>query len=270
MNFRINSSIACLLAFSSLAFTPQAARADHSYRFGVEGFYENYKEPDPGVEVDEHAHYGSISADYTHSNNGYFTSVETRGSYGRNNYKSVSGTANSIPQYEGDLRLLTGVNIPVNGVGGIRVIVPYFGLGLRAFLDHSKGVLTSLGFFGYDRRIYQLYLPIGASWQFTHGDFVYTPLIEFDPLLLGKVNSRLKNGGTGDENITNTQRSGFGARGEFMVGQQGKEYGWEAGPFVRYWSVKDSNLAFDSFDSTYLQEPKNTRLQMGAKLRVSF
>jgi hypothetical protein len=270
MNVKKNSWLTPFLALLPLVLMPKPAHAENNYRFGVQAFYDRYEEPTPGVNVVDIANYGAVTADYIHSSNGYFTTVQTRGSYGKSDYKSVSGVGKGIPQYEGDLRVLTGVNIPVNGFGGIKVIIPYFGLGLRAFLDQGKGRTTNLGFFFYDRRIYQLYLPIGASWQFTARDLLFTPMIEFDPLILGKVNSRLSNGGTGDLSLVNTQRDGYGVRGELMVGKKGESYSWEAGPFFRYWDIDDSQLTFDAFDSTFLMEPENTRLQVGAALRVTF
>lgn len=43
----------------------------------------------------------------------------------------------------------------------------------------------------------------------------------------------------------NTQHDGYGLRGEIMIGQKPSsvsDIGWEFGPFVRYWNIKDSNI----------------------------
>jgi len=246
---------------------PFDAYAEGKFSFGLEGFTDNYEEPEPGVEVDEHATYGSITAGYTYNfNNAYFVGMEGRGSYGRNDYKSVSGTADNIPQYETEARLLGGMRIPMQG--GTTVFIPYFGLGSRFYYDNSNGVVTSLGAAGYDRRILQFYAPIGFKMEITSGAWTYSPMIEFDPLLLGKVNSRLGNV-PGFYNITNTQKNGYGWRGEFMIGQKYQNYSWEAGPFFRYWKIDESETDTDQIGQVFV-EPKNTRIQAGAGLRFNF
>ncbi len=244
--------------------------AENQYKLGIDGYQDNYKEHIVGLS--EHARFGGFTADYIHSSNGYFTSVQSRMAYGKDNYKSVSGIINGIPQYEGELRLITGVSIPIPDIGGVQAIVPYFGIGGRYFYDNSKNQITNTGFFGYDRRIMQAYLPIGANWEFTHGGITFWPNMEFDTLIYGRVNSRLRNFDPTENNITNTQKKGYGARGELMVGQKRDGYSWQVGPYFRYWDIKDSNLKFDAGGSTpgFLVEPANTRLQTGAAFRVLF
>lgn len=263
-------SVLCALSL------PGMACAENSFRVGVEGFRDNYKEDSVGL--NDNANMGSFTADYIHSANGYFTSVQTRGSYGKDDYKSISGTLNGIPQYEGELRVISGVSIPIKAIGGVHAIVPYIGLGSRFFYGNGKNLQTNLGKLGYDRRIAQFYIPVGVSWEFTHGDLTFWPNFEVDPMFYGRVNSRLSNinyavpANEAEFDITNQQRKGFGLRGEMMVGQKLESLNWQVGPFVRYWSVKDSELKYDAGGSVpgYVLEPENTRLQAGAALRVQF
>jgi hypothetical protein len=253
------------LAFCAFGFT-SAAHAENTYSVGLEGFRDHYQEPQPALRVDEHADYGSVTGSFTHSaNNGSVVSLEGRGSYGNDDYKSTSGVAKNIAQYEADVRVLGGYRVPV-AEGS--VIIPYIGLGGRYFFDNADGTLTNTGFYGYDRRIMQLYAPIGVSWQLTDGGWSFTPKAEFDPMLIGKVNSRLGSI-PGYYDITNTQHRGYGWRGELMVGQKDSDYSWEFGPFVRAWTVADSEVAQDPAGRRFL-EPHNTRVQAGAALRVSF
>ncbi len=252
-------------------FAPTQAMALNEYRFGVEGFQDHYQET--SVDLSEHTRYGSLTADYIHSANGYFTAVQARGSYGRDNYKSSSGIINDIPQYEGELRLITGISIPIPEIGGVKAIVPFIGLGGRFFYDNSKNQVTNTGFYGYDRRIAQFYIPLGAKWEFTHSGITFWPTAEFDPLFYGYVNSRFRNFDPASKNLVNKQNSGFGVRGELMAGQKLEGYSWQIGPFFRYWKVKDSNLDFNNSgngNAGYYLEPENKRLQAGAALRVQF
>lgn len=251
---------ACFLSVSAACLSHAALAADN-FSLGLEGFRDHYQEPDPGVQVDEHADYGSVTGGWTHSYGRNFTGLDGRASYGKDDYKSTSGVDNGIPQYEFEARLRQGLNVAMGG----GTLSPYIGLGTRYFYDKSKDTVTNLGFYGYDRRILQFYAPIGATYTFTSGSWTFAPNAEFDPLLLGKVNSRLQNGG--GYNITNTQSagSGYGIRGEFMVGQKG----WQVGPFVRYWHINQSDTT-TAPDGSQWVEPRNERLQYGAALRFLF
>jgi len=254
-------------ALSSFLYGFSASAADeNTFKVGVEAFEDHYREPGATIDVNEHAYYGAIDLGYTHSWDNILGMIEARGSYGRDNYKSVSGQANDIPQYETEARLLGGVRVPMS-TGD--VFIPYFGLGSRFYYDNSKNVVTNTGFFGYDRRILQMYLPIGVRMEYTsEAGWTYAPTLEFDPLLWGNVNTRLQNI-PGFFNIDNTQHHGYGWRGEFMVGQKSPSYSWEAGPYFRYWNMQDSDITTDPLGNSFI-EPKNTRLQAGAALRLSF
>lgn len=260
-------------------FLPLSARAQlvelsedsrHTYKVGVEGFQDKYTEDT--VQLVEHARFVSLMGEYEHSRNGFFTSVSLRGSYGQTDYKSVSGTIRGITQYEGEARALTGMRMPLMNIGGIEAVVPYIGIGLRYFNDRSKNERTNLGFFGYDRRIMQLYVPLGLKWQFKKWGYNFTTLGEYDHLLYGMVESRFQNFDPQANTLGNKQKKGYGLRGEIMIGQDYDDYSWEFGPFVRFWHIEDSEI--DTIDAgpnagTYI-EPDNQRLQAGAALRISF
>lgn len=218
---------------------------------------------DPHVDV--HTDYGSVTLAYRHESNGYFTALDGRYSQGDANYKSASGAFNNIPDKEGEVRLRTGADM----VMWHGHLLPYIGVGSRMFYDKFKDI----GPGGYDRHITQFYAPIGTSYRFTDGDWIFTPNIEFDFLIWGQVNSHL--GTLGDPNlpnITNTQNHGIGGRSEFMVGRQFGDFTLEAGPFMRYWHVDESSVkpVLGSTPGTGFGEPKNARLQYGGALRVTY
>jgi hypothetical protein len=246
--------VLCTLGAVSVPATSQAIDSNNIFSLGVEGFYDRYREPDYGVHED--AGYGSITGNFTHDIGNAFVGIDGRVSYGRDSYSSQDGTISDVPQWEYDFRLRGGDSF--NGMGG--TFSPYLGLGLRYFEDEGKGTFTTLGYYGYDRRITQLYLPVGVTYSYlTAGNWTLAPNIEIDPLLWGNVNSRLQNDGGPNEN--NTQHGGFGIRGEFMVGRDEGGYAWQFGPFFRYWDIPDSDFNSDGF------EPHNERLQVGGKLR---
>jgi Autotransporter beta-domain len=245
--------------FSSLSF---AASNGNTYGLGVEGFHDNYREP--SVSLDNNAIYGSLTGYYSREMKNAFVAVDGRVSYGSNDYESTSGTSEDEPQWEFELRTRGGYSFPLWG----GAMSPYTGLGLRYFRDESKGTVTSLGFSGYDRRITQLYLPVGLSYAYTtSGGWTITPQAEFDWLLYGNVNSRLQNVSSAYYNIENDQHEGYGFRGEIMVGKVSNGYSWQAGPFFRYWNVADSKITTAPDNSQWL-EPENDRTQIGVAVRV--
>jgi hypothetical protein len=275
---RLRFLLGTALLFSVLA--PQAGAAPeapplpvNNYSAGVEGFYERYEEPDATVNTS--ATYGSATMGYEHVKNGFFSAFDIRFSEGKEDYKSDSGTLNGESALESDVRFRTGLDVAVwHGH-----LLPYVGLGWRYYFDEGKGLSTNTGALAYDRHISQFYIPIGSTYRFTSGNWTYAPNAEFDILANGRVNTHFSAidqflaPGNQEPNITNKQgfASGIGLRGEFMVGQQYQHFGWEAGPFVRYWNISDSScVSTPNSAPGCLLEPHNTRLQTGVAARINF
>lgn len=259
-------SIAAVAAVTLLCgLNPVPAQAGET-TLGIEGFHDNYQEPRSDILVNNHANYGSVTAGYESTGaSDYFYGVQGRFSYGRNDYKSVSGVDHNVPQYEGEARALIGFknNSVTNDIHA------YTGIGYRGFLDKGGGTVTNLGFGGYDRHINQVYVPFGASDKMPiGGNWTFTPLAEYDQIVWGRVKSDISPY-TGYD-ITNSQHHGFGARGELMFGQKLEHYSWEAGPYIRYWRIETSKVTYPPDGSGGLVEPSNRRTQIGAALRVSF
>jgi len=249
--------LSCCNIFPAEAFDGRGS----SFNIGVEGYYDNYKEPI--VDLNEHAAFGSLTAGYQYNNGKYFSAVDLRYAAGSNDYKSPSGVIKNIPQYEGEGRLRFGL---VTGNRNTEFIL-YTGLGYKYFYDHSKNRVTNLGLWGYDRRIRHLYFPIGVTFNRNLEDFAKWSLssnFEFDKLIIGKVTSQLGYLG-GDPDITNTQYNGYGMRGEIMLGRQFDKTLLEFGPFFRYWQMDDSDIHALGY-----YEPLNKRVNFGAAIRLSF
>ncbi|MDE3059469.1 MAG: hypothetical protein KGJ06_00475 [Pseudomonadota bacterium] len=251
------------------------ALADNRFSVGVERLNDRYKEPSATVDVS--TNYGSATASYEHSKNGFFSAIDGRYSSGKEDYKSDSGTLNGEPSLETEFRLRAGFDIPTTVWHGH--LMPYMGVGWRYYFDQGKGLATNTGSLAYDRHISQFYIPVGGTWRITSGNWIFSPNLEGDMLFYGQVNTHFQPidpslaPSDQEPNITNQQHTGWGLRGEFMSGQQYKSFGWEAGPFVRYWHISDSNCkvtANSTASGTCLLEPENTRLQAGAALRLNF
>jgi hypothetical protein len=251
-----------LLAGAGLFLHNTPAKADTLFSLGVEGYTDQYKEPI--ADVDTTAGYGGITASYQVSQPNWFLGIDGRADFGLAKYSSVDGTAQHEPQYETEFRLYGGPTYTLNGGSEI---APYIGIGTRLYFDQSAHTFTDLGFGGYNRYIQQVYAPVGASWTFRSGDWTITPNAEYDQLLYGHVWSGLKEF-TGYD-VTNTQSSGYGVRGALMFGTRSGKYLWEAGPYFRYWDIKNSDV-FVGPDGDGWIEPHNTRLQVGAQARLLF
>ena len=253
-----------LLLLNVLAFLPLAAHAGTSqFNVGVEGFYDKYRES--SLDVTTQSGYGSILAGYVYNLPYVFGAIDGRFSYGEANYKSPDGHISGTPQYDGEVRVRGGLNI-----GNFS---PYVGVGGRFFLDKGTGTETNLGYGGYDRHITQYYIPIGADWQFplTNDGLTLTPNVEFDQLVYGKVKSDVAPFLGYD--AENHQHSGYGLRASLMLGDKvtgTRNTSWQAGPFVRYWHITQSDT-FTAPDGSFTgYEPNNTRLQVGGRLRFIF
>lgn len=234
------------------------------FSVGIEGFYSNYEEGSIGME--ESGPFGSLTGSYTH----YFSprwygALDLRGSYGYADYSSSSGEISDITQWETENRLLAGYDFTYAG-NSLKV---YSGLGTRYFSDEAKGKVSSTGALAYDRRIFQLYLPIGATYEFSAYGIDFAPNLELDPIFWGNVSSRLGSI-PGYYDVENRQTSGLGIRAELMMRQLNSAgSGWEFGPFLRYWDVPDSDTTTDPASNVWV-EPENSRLQAGAALKYRF
>lgn len=236
------------------------------FSFGVQGYQDGYKEPSLGVETT--TQYLGVTAGYLSRNGSHdFWGVSGRIARGEADYTSSSGILNGIPEWDGYVQWAMGADYPL-GEGWIS---PYWGFGARIYRMNGKGLVTNLGAFAYDRRIEQLYLPVGATWRtLVMGWWPLSSTLEISPLLIGRVNSRLTN--AGGPNFVNTQSilSGYGLRGEMMIGSiptAGPRI--EFGPFFNYWHVNDSTTKVIPGCCAGL-EPDNMRMQVGVAARVLF
>jgi hypothetical protein len=253
------------------SYTTPAGYRVNRYSIAAEGFWDRYREPVASLE--SNSGYGALDGSWTHYyDQRRFTTAELRGSYGKEHYSSPSGTSSGTDQWEYEARLLGGVDIPIHDGTHVK---PYFGLDTRYYRDDGKGDVTDLGFNGYDRRIFQIAMPIGVTYDIlTSSGYHFLPTVEAGPVIFGNVSTRLENIPSYYQ-VETQQHTGYELRGDFMMNnlnEQGR--GFEFGPFLRYWHVANSNTgttppAGPHGDTAWV-EPQNSRLQVGAKLGYLF
>jgi hypothetical protein len=284
-------SMACWVA--CLTASPALAGGTNNAGFGVEGFYNQYKESD--LSVKDTSDSGSLTAYYSHQSGRVFVALDGRASYGTDDFTSPTGGVSGIPQWEFELRSRIGYSFPVWG----GEMSPYIGVGWRYDIAQGKNYTTNLvppgyppgfGYEDYDRSTSQFYVPIGASYSYAFdGGWSITPQAEADFMFYGSADSRLTNILYGApvasqcspscnfiqflSPANNDQHFGIGGRGELMVGKNLGGYSLQAGPFVRYWYVNQSDKVtyqISNGTTASYSVPKNTDMQAGVSLRVLF
>lgn len=176
-----------------------------------------------------------------------------------------TGSADVPANWYVDIRALFGRNFGFENF----MLTPYTGIGYRYLYNDLRG-LSSTGAAGYRRESNYSYLPVGLEHKLDFSDQSrLVTNIEFDYLLAGKQISHLSDAGFLYSDVTNTQRSGYGARLSFMY--QVKNL--SMGPYVNYWHIKDSDttsfIVLNRFIFTG-KEPKNYTVEAGLKLSVLF
>lgn len=254
------------IAASNYGYTaPAPTGPTHHWSLGFDGFYDRYREPSLNLET-EGTYYGMNASYefYSRRMEDLYSGIDLRASIGESDYESGSGTIEGLDESEYEARWKIGISTIRDGRG----VVPYTGLGARYYRMDGKDVVSSLGAQGYDRNIFQVYIPVGVNLHTQLGGWNIRSNLEYDHLFAGWVSSRL---GTipGYENAMNHQDSGFGLRAELLAGQTyDNGMGFVIGPFLRYWDVDDSKT--DSQAAGTFYEPQNDRLHAGVTAKFLF
>ena len=253
------------LQFCGVAFSFAEPFKKHNWEIGPEVSYIRYEEPD--VMEEKGIMYG-LEGSYTYHDNWMFK-VEGDGMYGQVDYTSAnSGSVDSIPDFKFEIRGLAGYDFPV---GQTAYLTPYLGLGYRYLNDDSSGKLSSTGAAGYERESNYFYTPIGlqavtelnSNWSLGFN-------AEYDHLWFGKQISHLGDAVPDDGTVRNDQKDGWGLRGSVQLKKKGETMDFLAEPYVRYWSIEESDTAVSTTGVIEGWEPKNKSTEIGMKLAVSF
>ncbi len=244
----------------------------HSLEIGPEIYHFDYKEP--GGITDKGVFYGGI-LNYTYRGwvpdslknplpeGGVSLQGELRFATGDADYDGYlsDGTPYTVDNIEYnayETRLLCGLDfLDENWVASLSA-----GLGYRYLNDDS-----SFDPAGYERESNYLYLPVAYQLDSKYvNNWAWGFTMEADFLIQGLQKSYLSD--VGDVDIENKQNDGFGLRASFRVQKRTSAGVLVIEPFVRYWSIEDSE--YEYVEPYYYWEPKNSTTEIGLQLQWQF
>ena len=260
----ISAGVALLLAISSAAIAqispePNPLATRRGFELGAQLAQYHYEEPSFAQFTGSRA--GIVGA-YTFTRaNGMFFRADARGSYGSLKYQG-SGTQDSVPDLIVEARAVAGMDFPSgSGVS----LSPYLGVGYRHLYNDSRGY-TSTNAAGYRRYSNYLYAPVGMTIRFDLGQrWVLAPSFETDIFIRGKQKSRLSDANVGFNDVTNTQKHGYGWRASLMVEKDHLAFG----AWMHYWDIKNSDVQPVGLGQSGL-EPANWTRESGIEFRYRF
>jgi len=218
-----------------------------------------YEEPSIPVTIDG-IRAGFVGAYTFTSENRMFFRIDGRASYGSLSYQG-SGSADGVPDFIFEVRGVAGMDFNPGGIG----VSPYAGLGYRYLFDDLTGY-SSTGAAGYRRYSNYFYAPIGVTLRFdANSGWVFAPTLEYDLFIQGKQKSMLSDANAGLNDVTNTQKSGYGYRAYLMF----EKNHLTIGPYLHYWNIADSDKQPIAPGAVGL-EPHNWTREIGFELRYRF
>jgi hypothetical protein len=248
-------------ALAQISGEPDPLATRRGFEVGVQLAHYHYEEPNFAQYIGNR---GGIVGAYTFPSrwNRVFFRVDGRESYGRLKYRG-SGTQDSVPDLIIETRSVAGLDFfPGNRVS----LSPYLGLGYRYLYNDSRGY-TSTNAAGYRRHSNYLYAPVGLTTRVDLGSrWVLAPTFEADIFILGKQKSQLSDANiAGLNDVTNTQKHGYGYRAYLMVEKDHLAFG----AFMHYWSIKDSDVQ-PIGPGVAGREPANWTRESGIEFRYRF
>jgi hypothetical protein len=250
--------ILCALSRAALAQNPDPSMTTRKgWEAGGQISKYRYEEPELDVKIFGNRIAGTTAYTFTDDRH-LFARIDGRLAYGRLKYEG-SGTMDGVPDTIFETRAVVGKDFfPGQSV----TLSPYLGLGYRYLYDDLRGY-SSTGAVGYERESNYLYAPLGLAARFDLGaKWILVPTLEYDIFLQGKQKSSLSDANLGFNDVTNTQHHGYGYRASLMVE---KEH-WAFGPWMNYWSIKDSDIQPVGMGFVG-QEPRNWTREYGVELR---
>ncbi len=256
-------------------------RKAHTFDLGYEPYFYQYWESIPikitGMMNSYYANYAYRPSESNPLNN---TVVNTylfdfRYAFGKATYKG-SGVSKDEENYNMEIRGMLGKDyLLMDDV----LFTPYFGFGYRYLYNVANDIRTSDGHYGYDRRSYYYYLPLGFKINVPHLQGPWSAAFngEYDIFLRGVQNSDLNAvspyAGVNYPNLSNRQTGGFGIRGSVRLMYSTPKLDFYLEPFMRYWNIDDSEIKTEtSPDGTSFTglEPHNTTKEIGSKIGLQF
>jgi hypothetical protein len=265
--FAILAASVLLLCAPARADSTRYTAPSDSFELGLEGQWYQYREPDF---VRLQGYGWGLDGTYTYNWSHWFVKANVIADFYKLDYSSNgTGTENGISDYKQDYRGLFGRTFAVSHAVSV---APYTGFGFRMLFDANGENLSSTGASGYDRQSEYLYLPLGVTGNIRLGKWGFRPTAEYDYLIQGWQTSYLSQVGF-DNNIENRQNTGYGLRASLMIAPPVNFYNFSFGPYVRYWSIHDSDvqtLYFGGVPVATGLEPGNNTLEYGLEASLRF
>ncbi len=281
---KIAALLLCVLLFQGLASGRlHAASAYGSPRFEIGPYVSRITYDEPGSMKESGTMYGLDAAitwrgRYVPA----FDSIRLEALAGRGTmeYSSTySGTISGIDNTMFESRILFGRDFSRRDT---TLFSSFIGFGYRYLTDKTGGLISTQGYYGYDRESQYLYLPIGlgASSKMDRG-WSIDGSIEYDLFLKGTQTSHLTQASnsvyTYLNDVTNDQYSGNGVKVSLRFSKSLGDSGRLAfEPFLHYWNIGSSRYAyFSRTDNTGTQlyrawEPENHSTEFGLRMLYLF
>jgi hypothetical protein len=253
----------------------------HEFTAGLESFQYKYNE-----RTEEHKNFMQDKGMLYGVNGAYqltyrgivFIRPEARWAYGYadyNNWRGNQYNKSHIPSMIFEPRLLVGGNIPTNSS---LILSPYTGVGFRYKWDDTTDVKNQANIPGYERVNKLWYLPVGTRLQYRFTDrWFMQGTAEYDWMIEGKQFG-YSSKHFSPSPVVVKQKSGWGAKGELLVGHHFDKVSVAFGPYLQYWKIKKSSTKIctyyndrgDDYPNTPISEPENETRELGVKLNFIF
>jgi len=253
----------CLTALPALAQSAELATKTGN-EIGVT--VSSYKYTEPGNMSIKAAKFGfdysgtyAIGSEWPNRSNGWFVRGDLRFATGKGDYSSgLSGTLNDRPDWYYEIRGLVGKDFYF----GDYTLSPYAGLGHRYLFNDLRGV-SSTGAQGYRRESNYSTLPVGVIHKMNLANQAQLlTAVEYSYLVRGRQNAKLSDSNPATQDVSLTQRSGYGLRLGTMV----RFATWSVGPSLILWRINES----DRVNAALTSEPRNNTYEFGVKVVYNF
>ncbi len=241
------------------------------WTLGPQIYYLGYKEPNFNVKIDGPM-YG-VTGMYTHHDkNNIMVRVGVDVAWGKADYSStVSGSISDMDNFSHEERITAGYDFHPNDS---LTLTPFSGIGFRFFDNDSSGRISSAGAYGYERESNYIYTPVGLEIGADfHNSWKMELSGEYDIFWYGRQESHLEDVASNFNTVVNDQSGGYGVRGSLKILKKGNQYDLTIEPFVRWWSIKDSQFSTITYAGAiagYAYEPRNETLESGGKISLSY
>ena len=266
----MNKYFIALLGSGAFSILPLAAMGQTVPGFAIDGEAYYYEYEAPGISTFNGGN-GRIGGSYTHEFFETFFTADVQLGAGVESYSANgSGTADGIPDYNAEVRLIATRDILL---GKSAYLSPYLGLGYRVQYDNPGNKNTSFGLPMFDRELEYFYWPIGIKLSLPYGTVTFKPSAEYDFLIDGNATNYTKGIQGIQNNVSNNLSSGSGFRVNIDTEVQTEAGPLTFGPFVRYWSVRASDLAPINLAGqtvAFAFEPINHTWEAGFGVKLNF